>query len=97
MNPIYERTQFEEKILMEMVEFESDVLLGKEQIQLMTDAIVELIKLSSSSLEDLQAPKYFQSTFQRSANRIIKDIKSFENMDLEQLLRLKDDTHSLYS
>lgn len=63
----------------------------------MTDAIVELIKVASFSLEDLQATKYFQSTFHRSVHRIIKDIKSFENMDLEQIIPLKDDTHSLYS
>jgi chromosome segregation ATPase len=96
MNPMYDRTQFEEKILTEMIEFESDLLLGKEQIQLMTDAIVDLIKLASFSLEDLQATKYFLGTFHRSVYRITKDIKSMENVDLEHLLCLKDDTHSFY-
>lgn len=46
MNPMYDRAQLEEKLLMEMIEVESDLLLGRDQIRLMTDAIVELIKLS---------------------------------------------------
>jgi hypothetical protein len=96
INPMFDKAQLEEKLLMEMIEVEADLLLGRDQIRLMTDAIVELIKLSEYSLEDLQASKYFLATFNRSVQRITKDIKSLENIDMEQLLNLKEDTHSFF-
>jgi hypothetical protein len=62
----------------------------------MTDSIVDLIKLSQNFLEDLQVSKYFLATFNRSVQRLTKDIKSLENYDLETILNLKEDSISLY-
>ncbi len=79
-----------------MIEIESELLIGKEQIKLMTDCIIDILKLSRTSIDDLQASPFHLSAFSKAALRIVKDVKSLETIDLESLLNLKEDSHSLF-
>lgn len=96
INPFYEKSQVEEKLFMEMIEIESELLIGKEQMKLMTESIVDILKLASKSIEDLQASQYHISSFGKAALKILKDVKSLDGIDLETVLTLKEDSHSLF-
>jgi hypothetical protein len=61
---------------MEMIEVESELLQGKDQIKIMTDSIIDVIKACHNSFEDLQASKFFLTSFNRNIFGILKDIKS---------------------
>jgi hypothetical protein len=95
INPHFEKTQMEEKLYIEIIELESDLLVGKTQLKAMTEAILEIFKVTHNAFEDLQASKFFVRTIDKSYARIIKDLQPFDSIDMEQILTLKEDTHSI--